>query len=534
MNMTRHQRVYKNVETMLRKIQWLINTVKEVKRSLSTRASTQSLTSAAISISSATQSSSLSLASPLDLIISSHSTAIANNNSGSSSSSHNNSNQQNVCYSNLISQIKQEKLEFDSEIEKSQKQDEFARKTSHSNGSATFNPLCKSVLLLSNTRRSLNRNDTNIRHISPRTKDLDTSRDSSESSSVKMSRVDIVIENLINGETKKEIVSRSEFDLKKISDEYSNQENISKLVASIASVASGLEESALGGCSQRFNGTHGPRLNRSDLYDYNPITNYFSYNKKVEEKKFDEKLINEDKFIRESFNKFDLKVCTVRLHDCMQTDALKGFKAPINLTNELKEKLSLIKLERSSTNTFVNSNQESKLKQSKLNCSFNNKRRSNINRSKRSTKGRSKESSNSQQVNEYEKYELEIGNRKRRRKSTEREVSLTNARNREKCVNLELDPARSNRVIDDDVMSDLKVNAILKMETNSIGQPDEPRVDKQVKAETSFSPPYLSLSLCQNGKENKSRKMLNTRSSISTIKNVLSPNKPPNKRAKSW
>ena len=45
------------------------------------------------------------------------------------------------------------------------------------------------------------------------------------------------------------------------------------------------------------------RINRSDLYDFNPITNYFFYNRKTEQKKIDEKLLEEDEFVNNSFKK---------------------------------------------------------------------------------------------------------------------------------------------------------------------------------------------------------------------------------------
>jgi len=83
------------------------------------------------------------------------------------------------------------------------------------------------------------------------------------------------------------------------------------------------------------------KISRNDLYDYNPITNYFYYNKKVDQMQIDEKFINEDQFVKESFQKYNLKFCNVKLIDCMQTDMFKNKDLPIKLTNEIKEKLRL-------------------------------------------------------------------------------------------------------------------------------------------------------------------------------------------------
>ena len=83
------------------------------------------------------------------------------------------------------------------------------------------------------------------------------------------------------------------------------------------------------------------KIKRSDLYDYNPITNYFHYNKGASSLKLDEKLINENEFIKNAFEKYNLKQCSVDLFDCMNTNMFKNLTIPIKLTNEMKIKLNL-------------------------------------------------------------------------------------------------------------------------------------------------------------------------------------------------
>ena len=83
------------------------------------------------------------------------------------------------------------------------------------------------------------------------------------------------------------------------------------------------------------------KIKRSDLYDYNPITNYFHYNKGASSLKLDEKLINENEFIKNAFEKYKLKQCSVDLSDCMNTSMFKNLTIPITLTIEMKSKLNL-------------------------------------------------------------------------------------------------------------------------------------------------------------------------------------------------
>jgi hypothetical protein len=83
------------------------------------------------------------------------------------------------------------------------------------------------------------------------------------------------------------------------------------------------------------------KIKRSDLYDYNPITNYFQYNKGASSLKLDEKLINENEFIKNAFEKYSLKQCSVDLFDCMNTSMFKNLTIPITLTKEMKTELNL-------------------------------------------------------------------------------------------------------------------------------------------------------------------------------------------------
>lgn len=86
-------------------------------------------------------------------------------------------------------------------------------------------------------------------------------------------------------------------------------------------------------------------LNRKDLFDYNPITNYFNYNNKTEQiQSIDEKKINDDEFVKRSFEKYKLKTCCITLKDCFNMDILNNFKSmkSISLTEKMKKDLNLI------------------------------------------------------------------------------------------------------------------------------------------------------------------------------------------------
>lgn len=108
------------------------------------------------------------------------------------------------------------------------------------------------------------------------------------------------------------------------------------------------------------------KINRTDLYDFNPITNYFFYNRKTEGKKIDEKLIEDDEFINKAYKEFNLKFCEVKIIDCFKTAMFKGQKAPIKLTNEVKEALNLNeKNDDDSSYDFESSSDEAQPKSSK-------------------------------------------------------------------------------------------------------------------------------------------------------------------------
>jgi len=74
-------------------------------------------------------------------------------------------------------------------------------------------------------------------------------------------------------------------------------------------------------------------LNKKDLYDFNPITNYFNYNKNLD--------VNDDEFVRSSFEKYNLKFCEIKLLDCMKSDMFRDMQPPIQLTKKMQELLNL-------------------------------------------------------------------------------------------------------------------------------------------------------------------------------------------------
>ncbi|RNA16408.1 hypothetical protein BpHYR1_008100 [Brachionus plicatilis] len=84
------------------------------------------------------------------------------------------------------------------------------------------------------------------------------------------------------------------------------------------------------------------KINRNLLFDYNPITNYYNYNNKADSKTIDQKLIEEDQFVKRAYEKFDLKTfCEVKLVDCFSSDLFKGLKVPIKLDDKMKQALDL-------------------------------------------------------------------------------------------------------------------------------------------------------------------------------------------------
>ena len=84
------------------------------------------------------------------------------------------------------------------------------------------------------------------------------------------------------------------------------------------------------------------KINRDLLFDYNPITNYFNYNNKTDQKNIDQILIEEDDFVKKAYEKYNIKnFCQVKLVDCFSTDLFKGLKVPIKLSEDLKQALKL-------------------------------------------------------------------------------------------------------------------------------------------------------------------------------------------------
>jgi hypothetical protein len=84
------------------------------------------------------------------------------------------------------------------------------------------------------------------------------------------------------------------------------------------------------------------RKGLNKLFDYNPITNYFNYNQKAELKQVDQKLIEDNEYIRQAFEKYNLKRCNVNLVDCFGTGLLYRTESTIKITDEIKQKLGIV------------------------------------------------------------------------------------------------------------------------------------------------------------------------------------------------
>ena len=83
-----------------------------------------------------------------------------------------------------------------------------------------------------------------------------------------------------------------------------------------------------------------PHFNKADIYEYNPITNYYNYNTDVQRTQtLDENNCQRETFYRESFEKYDLKFSSVEMVDCFKTGILENLSQPVHLTTEMKELL---------------------------------------------------------------------------------------------------------------------------------------------------------------------------------------------------
>lgn len=82
----------------------------------------------------------------------------------------------------------------------------------------------------------------------------------------------------------------------------------------------------------------------AEVFDYNPIVNYFYYNRGTENKTLDERLMEFDDFTKDTYDKYKLRVAKVNMIDCFKTGVFKGYdktSMPIKLTPEIRTQLNL-------------------------------------------------------------------------------------------------------------------------------------------------------------------------------------------------
>lgn len=82
----------------------------------------------------------------------------------------------------------------------------------------------------------------------------------------------------------------------------------------------------------------------AEVFDYNPIVNYFYYNRGTENKTLDERLMEFDDFTKDTYDKYKLRVAKVNMVDCFKTGVFKGYdktSMPIKLTPEIRTQLNL-------------------------------------------------------------------------------------------------------------------------------------------------------------------------------------------------
>jgi hypothetical protein len=89
-------------------------------------------------------------------------------------------------------------------------------------------------------------------------------------------------------------------------------------------------------CSNKSN----KNSKRLDIFDHNPITKYFYYNKDTDKKHIDQIKIDNDDFDREMFEKYKLKKATIKIRDVLSIDDLKGLKYPFKLSEKTKSNIS--------------------------------------------------------------------------------------------------------------------------------------------------------------------------------------------------
>lgn len=106
------------------------------------------------------------------------------------------------------------------------------------------------------------------------------------------------------------------------------------------------------------------------MYDFNPIVNYFYYNKGTESKTIDQRLNELDDYRQEMFVKHKLRLCTVNMQNCfaMSPYSQIDLHKTIKLTPEFLNHLGFPGLlEASSTDSRVGKVQFNSLEATKKN-----------------------------------------------------------------------------------------------------------------------------------------------------------------------
>lgn len=88
--------------------------------------------------------------------------------------------------------------------------------------------------------------------------------------------------------------------------------------------------------SECTNKSNNKNAKRNDIFDFNPITKYFYYNKDTDKKHIDRIKIENNDFDREMFKKYNLKKATVKIRDVLSFEQLKDLKYPFRLTEKDK------------------------------------------------------------------------------------------------------------------------------------------------------------------------------------------------------
>lgn len=119
------------------------------------------------------------------------------------------------------------------------------------------------------------------------------------------------------------------------------------------------------------------------VYDYNPIVNYFYYNQGTEKKTLTERLVEVDDYTRDMFTRHGLRVCTVKMSNCLGADSLfanvdPAKMMPVKLTRRVLDSFGL----KPATTTTISSKQA----KSKLTSSASMKRSKSSTKLKENTK----------------------------------------------------------------------------------------------------------------------------------------------------